>query len=189
MKKVTVFCGAATGAAPEIVNEIKQFAALLAANNCELIYGGSTVGLMGIVADSMLAHGGKTTGVLPQVLADREIAHPHLSELIIVPDFAERKRQLFQMADTIVLLPGGPGSLDEFFDIANQIHVGLTVKKLGILNACDFYDGLIQQMRVSTELGFMHPSMLAQLQIAPTAQGLVTALQHAEALKVLRTYN
>ena len=117
MKSIAVYCGASKGTNPIYEVSAKRLGIILAAQNIELIYGAGSVGLMGVIANKVLEGGGKALGVIPQFLVDMEVAHKNLSELIIVPTMHERKQIMADRADGVIVLPGGFGTLDEFFEM------------------------------------------------------------------------
>src|SRR3990167_3484318 len=131
MKSVAIFCGAASGSDPNLLKEVVTLVQLLAQNEIEVIYGGGKLGIMGLVADTAIQHNCKITGIIPEFLIEKELVHGSLSELIAVKSLSERKQAICEKADGFILLPGGIGSLDEFFDMLSQMHVGLITKKFG----------------------------------------------------------
>jgi len=122
-----------------------------------LVYGGAKVGLMGIVADAVLEQGGKAIGVLPHFLRQREIAHEGLTELILVDSMHERKAKMAALADGFIALPGGPGTLEEFFEIFTWAQLGLHRKPCGLLNVNGYYDPLLSMFEAMVREGFMKP--------------------------------
>lgn len=143
-KRLAVFCGSSLGGNPDYQQAAKQLANAFVEHNITCIYGGASVGLMGILADTMLAKQGQVIGVIPKHLKDVEIAHLQLSELIEVADMHTRKRTIYDMADGFILLPGGFGSVEEFVEITTWTQLGYSQKPLGIFNVNGFYDKLIQ---------------------------------------------
>lgn len=143
MKRIAVFCGSSDGKSPIYRADAIKLGEELAKRNLELVYGGSCVGLMGAVADAVLQNGGKVVGVLPDFLKHKEIAHPHLTELIIVESMHERKAKMAELADGFITLPGGAGTMEEFFEIFTWAQLGLHQKPCGILNTNHYYDPLI----------------------------------------------
>lgn len=143
MKRIAVFCGSSAGASPVYTEEAVALGKELARREMELVYGGSCIGLMGAIADSMVESGGKVIGVLPDFLQEKEIAHPALSELIVVKSMHERKAKMTELADGFITLPGGAGTMEEFFEIFTWAQLGLHKKPLGILNINHYYDPLV----------------------------------------------
>jgi uncharacterized protein (TIGR00730 family) len=143
MKRVCVFCGSSPGAREEYAATARQLAGDLVARGCELVYGGGNVGLMGVVADAVLARGGRVIGVIPEVLLAKEVAHRGLTELRVVASMHERKAVMTDLADAFVALPGGLGTLEELFEVLTWSQLGLHAKPCGLLNVCGYFDGLL----------------------------------------------
>ncbi|MGE6516526.1 TIGR00730 family Rossman fold protein [Lysinibacillus sphaericus] len=143
MKSIAVFCGSSIGASEAYREGAILLGRELAKRNITLIYGGASVGVMGTVADTVLQEGGKVIGVIPTLLEDREISHKHLTELIVVNSMHERKSKMMELADGFIALPGGPGTLEEFFEVFTWNQIGLIQKPCGILNISHYYDLLI----------------------------------------------
>lgn len=186
MKSVAIFCGAASGSDPNLLEEVVNLVRLLAQNDIEVIYGGGKLGIMGLVADTAIQHNCKIVGIMPEFLIDREIAHDSLSELISVKSMSERKQIICEKADSFILLPGGVGSLDEFFDMLSQMHVGRISKKFGILNAGNYYDATLEQLRKAKELDFMSVEMHDLIKVGLTAKELFNKMIVGEAYKIDR---
>ncbi|MBW4082496.1 TIGR00730 family Rossman fold protein [Paenibacillus sp. S150] len=143
MKSIAVFCGSRDGASPVYRESAHALGVTLAERGITLIYGGATVGLMGEVADAALAAGGKVIGVIPHFLKSREIEHKLLTELIVVDSMHERKLKMSELAEGFIALPGGPGTMEEYFEIFTWAQLGLHQKPCGILNVHHYYDPLI----------------------------------------------
>lgn len=186
MKSVAIFCGAAKGSDLNVLKEVENLVQLLAENNIEVIYGGGKVGIMGLVADTAVKHRCKITGVIPQFLIDKELVHKGLSELISVQSLSERKQVICERSDGFILLPGGIGSLDEFFDMLSQMHVGLIRKKFGILNTSSYYDATLAQLRKAIELGFMSTKLYELIKIGESAESLYQEMMLGEAGQIDR---
>jgi len=163
IKSVCVFCGSSSGENKVYSEAAKNLGKLFVKENITLVYGGAKVGLMGIIADEVLNHGGKAIGVIPDFFSDKEIAHSHLSELIFVKSMAERKSLLAGLSDAFIAMPGGFGTMDELFEMMTSSQLDLHKKAVGILNINHFYDALIQQVDVMAKEKFMktiHREML-----------------------------
>jgi hypothetical protein len=156
VKKLAVFCGSSNGASDVYIEGAKKLGEELAKRDIALVYGGASVGIMGAVADSVLDEGGHVIGVMPRFLDNREIAHKNLSELIIVDSMHERKAKMADLADGFIALPGGPGTLEEFFEIFTWAQLGLHHKPCGLLNINHYYDPLIALFNHMTEEQFLH---------------------------------
>ena len=155
MKRVTVFCGSSFGTDMIYKSQATLLGQTLAKHNIELVYGGAKVGLMGAVADGVLNEGGKVIGVLPNFLKSKEIAHEHLTELILVDSMHERKTQMNELCDGVIALPGGFGTLEEFFEMLTWAQLGLHKKPIAILNIDGFYDPLINLIQTMVNKGFL----------------------------------
>lgn len=143
MKRVAVYCGSSLGASDAYKAGAIQLGKELAKRNITLVYGGSSIGLMGAVADTVLKEGGQAIGVIPKVLEEREISHKGLTKLITVETMHERKAKMAELVDGFVVLPGGTGTLEEFFEVFTWGQIGLHKKPCGLLNIHHYYDPLI----------------------------------------------
>jgi hypothetical protein len=144
LRRVCVFCGSSPGARPEYAEAAAAVGRLLAAQSMTLVYGGASVGLMGVLADAAIGAGGTVIGVMPESLADREISHPGLTELHVVPTMHERKATMADLSDGFLALPGGLGTLEELFEIWTWGHLGYHEKPCGLLNIADYYTSLLK---------------------------------------------
>ncbi len=143
MKRLAVFCGSSDGASDVYRRGAIQLGKELARKEISLVYGGASVGLMGAVATAVLENGGQAIGVIPELLKDREMAHPDLTELYVVQSMHERKAKMTDLADGFIALPGGPGTLEEFMEIFTSAQLGVHQKPLGLLNTNHYYDPLV----------------------------------------------
>ena len=143
MKTLCVFCGSSPGTRPTYAQAARSLGETLAERGLGLVYGGGKVGLMGELADAVLAKGGKVTGVMPDFLAAKEIAHPNLTELRLVASMHERKALMAKLADGFIMLPGGFGTLEEFMEVLTWAQLGLHNKPLGLLNVEGYYNSLL----------------------------------------------
>ncbi|ASS64944.1 TIGR00730 family Rossman fold protein [Paenibacillus sp. RUD330] len=143
MKAIAVFCGSRMGAKPAYARGASRLGSELARRGITLVYGGASVGIMGVLADSVLQAGGKVVGVIPTMLEEREISHRGLTELIVVGSMHERKLAMSELADGFIAMPGGPGTMEELFEIFTWGQLGLHGKPIGLLNVDGYYDGLI----------------------------------------------
>ena len=174
IRSVCVFCGSNPGTNPRFADAAREFGGLLAKEGIALVYGGGHVGLMGIVADSVLANGGKAIGVIPRALWDREVGHRGLTELHIVETMHERKAMMASLADAFVALPGGLGTLEEIFEVWTWAQLGIHAKPLGFLDVAGFYDPLMEFLDRGVEAGFIREQYRAM------------AIVDAEAVTLLR---
>lgn len=157
MKSICVFCGANFNNDPLLTKAIDQLAQVMVSRNLTLIFGGGRVGVMGMIADAVLQKGGKAVGVIPEFLMNKEVGHTGLTELHIVQNMHQRKQIMNDLCDGIITLPGGFGTLEEFFEVLTWLQLGLHQKPIGILNVNGFYDFLIKQMDVMVEQRFLKP--------------------------------
>jgi uncharacterized protein (TIGR00730 family) len=142
VRKICVFCGSSPGARPEYTQATEELSALLVAENIGVVYGGGGVGLMGKLADAVLAHGGEITGVIPSALMEKEIGHREVEDMRVVHSMHERKALMAELADAFVALPGGIGTLEELVEVFTWSQLGLHDKPCGLLNVEGYYDGL-----------------------------------------------
>ena len=140
---LAVFCGSKTGNNPEFVKQAIALGHLLASKKIPLIYGGGNKGIMGAVSNAVLEKGGKVIGIIPEILRDREHHHEGITELIIVDDMHARKKILYEKCDAAIILPGGFGTMDEFFEMLTWNQLSIHDKKIFILNTAGFYDHLL----------------------------------------------
>jgi uncharacterized protein (TIGR00730 family) len=155
MKSICVFCGANISSDPELKEAVEQLAQVMVAKGITLIYGGGKVGVMGLLADAVLDKGGKAIGIIPQFLLDKEVGHTGLTELHIVENMHQRKQMMNDLCDGIIMLPGGFGTLEEFFEVLTWLQLGLHSHPVGVLNVNGFYDHLLLQMDVMVEQRFL----------------------------------
>jgi uncharacterized protein (TIGR00730 family) len=130
----------------------------MVSRDIELVYGGGKVGVMGILADAVMSRGGRVTGVIPQFLMDKEVGHTGITELRIVENMHQRKQLMNDLCDAIIMLPGGFGTLEEFFEVLTWLQLGLHNHPVGILNTNGFYDNLLAQMDVMVEQRYLKPT-------------------------------
>lgn len=155
VKKLAIFCGSNIGNSMIYKEAAETLADELSRAGLSIVYGGAKVGLMGLIADRMMANGSSVIGVIPQALFDVEIGHKQITQLHVVNSMQERKAMMSELADGFLMLPGGPGSLDEFFEVMTESQLGYHTKPYGILNTGGYYNGLLQFMDYAVEQGFM----------------------------------
>lgn len=158
MKSLCVFCGSNSGASPNYARAAARVGTLLAERGITLVYGGGRVGLMGILADAALAAGGKAIGVIPRALEAREVAHTGLTELRVVSSMHERKALMSELADGFLALPGGIGTMEEWFEVWTWGQLGIHPKPLGMLNVAGYYDHLLAFFDRMVTDGFLPPA-------------------------------
>ncbi|MEK3713635.1 LOG family protein [Paenibacillus sp. FSL R7-0333] len=173
MKSIAVFCGSSEGTSPVYKESAILLGKELAARNITLIYGGATVGLMGAIADSVMQAGGQVIGVLPHFLKQREIEHTRLTELIMVDSMHERKLKMSELADGFIAMPGGPGTMEEYFEIFTWAQLGLHQKPCGLLNVNHYYDPLIALFSNMAREQFMQEKHHSIMLNATTPEGIL----------------
>lgn len=181
MKSITVFCGSSFGSDDIYKEQATLLGQTLAKQNIQLVYGGADVGLMGAVADGALNEGGKVTGVLPCFLQSKEIAHKQLTELILVETMHERKTKMNDLCDGVIVLPGGYGTLEEFFEMITWAQLGLHKKPIAILNIDGFYDDLIKLVQTMVDKGFLKQINRDMLLINDNIDKLLEMMKNYEA--------
>jgi uncharacterized protein (TIGR00730 family) len=155
IKRLCVFCGSSTGTRPAYREAAARLGNQLASSAVALVYGGGRVGLMGVLADTVLKGGGEAIGVMPRALVEKEIAHPTLTRLHVVESMHERKALMADLADAFVLLPGGFGSWEEFCEVVTWLQLGMHRKPCGILNVAGYYDALLKLISHAASEGFL----------------------------------
>jgi len=157
IKSLCVYCGANFNGDPKLKLVVDKLAEVMVANNIKLIYGGGSVGIMGLIADAVLKYKGEAIGVITQFLVDKEVGHIGLTEMIVTENMHQRKQKMADLADAFLILPGGFGTLEEFFEVLTWLQLGLHKKPIGILNYKGFYNPLLMQMDVMVEQKFLKP--------------------------------
>ncbi|KLT65419.1 TIGR00730 family Rossman fold protein [Pedobacter sp. BMA] len=158
LKAVCVYCGSNFNGDEQLRSAIKQLAETLVKQDISLVYGGGSVGVMGILANDVLASGGTVTGVIPQFLIDKEVGHKGVTEMIVTENMHQRKQKMADLSDGFVILPGGFGTLEEFFEVLTWLQLGLHNKPIGVLNVNGFYDPLFAQMEMMVQSKFLKPA-------------------------------
>ncbi|MDB4927187.1 TIGR00730 family Rossman fold protein [Mucilaginibacter sp.] len=157
MRSICVFCGANFNGDPVLKEAVGLLAEVMVNKNITLIFGGGKVGVMGIIADAVLQRGGKAIGVIPGFLMDKEVGYTGLTEMHIVANMHQRKQLMNDLCDGVIMLPGGFGTLEEFFEVLTWLQLGLHQHPIGVLNVNGFYDNLLKQMDVMVEQRFLKP--------------------------------
>ena len=156
MRRVCVFCGSSAGTHPNYVSQMVRLGQAIAARGLELVYGGGRIGLMGVIADTVLAQGGKVTGVIPQAIMKAEVAHMGLTQLQVVQDMHDRKAMMMQLSDAFIAAPGGIGTMEEMFEIWTWGQLGLHTKPLGFYNVENYFQPLQGFLDHMAAQGFVH---------------------------------
>jgi uncharacterized protein (TIGR00730 family) len=154
---ICVYCGSSSGSHPEYTDQARVFGTDMARRGITLVYGGGKVGLMGVVANAVLAGGGKVIGVIPRQLVELEVAHPGLSELVVVETMHQRKTRMYELSDAFVALPGGFGTMDEMFEMLTWAQLGLHRYPCAFLDVRGYYRSLSAMMNHMVSEGFVRP--------------------------------
>lgn len=171
--RLGVFCGSKEGNKPVYKEAAVNLGDTFARYHISLVYGGSSTGIMGVIADTLLNHQGEVIGVIPEPLFAREIAHQHLTELKKVKTMHERKAKMYELSDGFIVLPGGIGTLEEFFEVFTWYGIGEEKKPCGILNVDNYYDPLINLLDHMVTEGFLTKDLREILVIEESAEELV----------------
>lgn len=177
MTAICVFCGANKGSRPEYETLTRQLGKSLVRRGIQTVYGAGKVGLMGVLADEVLAEGGKITGIIPDFLKRMEVCHLGLTELIEVETMHQRKQKMAEISDGFFVLPGGYGTLDEFFEILTWKQLNLHQKPIGLFNHEGYYDHLIAHMDLMVREGFLRPANRDLVIIEPDLETLLDRMQ------------
>jgi uncharacterized protein (TIGR00730 family) len=173
---LAIFCGSKAGNNPIYIEKAKSLGGLMASNNITMIYGGGKNGLMGCVADAIMAKGGIVRGVIPQLLIEWESQHNEISELMIVDDMHQRKRKMYELCDAALILPGGFGTLDELFELLTWNQLSLHDKKVFVLNSGGFYNHLLAHLQLLTDEGFLYGKLEEQITVLNEPEELLKYL-------------
>jgi len=176
MSSICVYCGSSPGNDPAFLEAATRMGASLAQGGHKLVYGGGNVGLMGAVADAALMAGGEVIGVIPEMLAERELAHDRLTTLHTVLTMHERKFRMAELSDGFIAMPGGIGTLEEIIEIFVWSQLGVHTKPCGILNINGFYDPLLSFLEHMTSAQFLSSGHLAQLQVDSDPESLLSKM-------------
>jgi uncharacterized protein (TIGR00730 family) len=178
VKNVCVFCGSATGRRPAYARAARLLGAALAGKGLGLVYGGGSIGLMGVVADAALAGGAEVTGVIPRALARHEVAHHGLTRLEIVPSMHARKARMARLADAFLAMPGGIGTMEELFEVLTWGYLGIHAKPTGLLDVGGYWRPLIRLLDHAVEEGFLRPAHRRLVVVDRSPARLLERLEH-----------
>jgi len=177
MKRIAIYCGSKSGNRSQFTLDVQKLGEVIAREKIELVYGGGRVGLMGVLANAVLAQGGRVTGVIPTGLFTNEVAHSELTDLITVEDMHARKAKMIQLSDGFIVLPGGLGTMDEFFEVWTWCQLGIHNKPIGILNIDGYYDALLTFLNQMVGCGFLDAVFLEQLYVDTDGERLIQKLR------------
>ncbi len=178
MNRLCVYCGSSSGTGDDYVSAARELGKLLLQQEIGLVYGGASLGIMGIIADTVLAGGGNVTGIIPQALHGKEIAHEGLTELHVVDSMHERKSLMAVLSDGFVAMPGGFGTLEEIIEIITWGQLGFHDKPCGLLNVAGYFDHLLAFLDHSAAQGFLHPQHRDMLLVASTPAELLRKFEN-----------
>ncbi|QEY25037.1 TIGR00730 family Rossman fold protein [Neisseria animalis] len=173
MHTIAVYCGSNLGDTPDYCRAAREIGRVIAERGSRLVYGGGKIGLMGEVADAVLAAGGEVVGVIPTFLREKEVAHQGLTELLETPDMPSRKNKMIELADAFIALPGGIGTYEELFEVLSLAQLRQHAKPVGILNINGFFDPLLLMMKQTADSGFMPQANTGLLCVADNPQELL----------------
>jgi uncharacterized protein (TIGR00730 family) len=173
---ICVYCGSRFGNNPNFKVEAENLGRLFAQNKMRLVYGAGDVGLMGAIADATMDAGGEVMGVIPEHLFSREVGKSNITTYVVTENMHERKKVMFMNADASVILPGGAGTLDEFFEVLTWRQIGIHTKPIFVLNVDGYWDGLSTLIQHQIDHGFADASILSYFEVHTSAQGIIDAL-------------
>jgi len=173
MKSIAVICGSSEGNDSQIIDQAYQLGETFAKRQIVLVFGAAKIGVMGQVANGVLDNHGEVIGVIPNFLKTKEIVHDNLTELVITENMHDRKVIMYERSDAFIIIPGGFGTMDEFFEITTWGQLGLHTKPIGILNTNGYYDALISQCKMMVSKGFLKQENLDAVVIDTTIEGLL----------------
>ncbi len=176
-KRICVFAGSSPGRQPQYVEAAQQLGEELCARGYDLVYGGGRVGLMGTVADSVLGHGGQVIGVIPEALAEKEVAHRGLTDLRVVTSMHERKALMAELSTAFIALPGGLGTLEELFEVLTWVQLGIHTKPCGLVNVGGYFNGLLEFISHAVEERFLKPDHQSMILVDSDIKALLDAVE------------
>nr|WP_290577691.1 TIGR00730 family Rossman fold protein [Algiphilus sp.] len=176
IRTLCVYCGSSRGNHPDYLHAVRALGSVIAERGIRLVYGGASVGIMGALADVVLAEGGSVVGIIPEHLVRHEVAHQQLSDLRVVASMHERKALMAELSDAFVALPGGLGTIEELFEMLTWAQLDLHRKPCGVLNVRGYFDHLLAFLDHAEAEQFVRPHHRAMLQVADDAEALLAAL-------------
>jgi uncharacterized protein (TIGR00730 family) len=189
LKRIAVFCGSSKGFNPVYAEHARELGTYLAQNNIGMIYGGGKIGLMGILADTILKHQGEVIGVIPGLLRHEEVAHTDITEMIITKKMSKRKVKISKLADGYIALPGGFGTLDEIFEALTLGQLGIETKPVGLLNTNGYFNPILNQLELMVKEGFLKETNRNMLLVSNSVTDLLDQMQNYKAPKISKVIN
>lgn len=184
IKSICVFCGSSPGADPEYSHAARELGMLLGRKGITLVYGGSNIGLMRVIADACLSEGGHVIGVMPRGLIDREVAYTSLKEFHVVESMSIRKEKMAELSDAFIAMPGGIGTLDEIFEAMSWNQLEIMDKPVALLNTAGFYNQLVDFLRLTVEQRFVRPEHFTNLLVHGNPAELLNLIASHVTVKV-----
>ncbi|HXK58933.1 MAG TPA: TIGR00730 family Rossman fold protein [Acidobacteriota bacterium] len=176
MKRICVFCGSSLGNRKEYADAARRFGQVMVQMAVDLVYGGGSIGLMGVLADAILSEGGQVFGVIPERLATKELAHTGLTRLYVVTSMHERKAVMAELAHGFAALPGGLGTFEELFEVVTWAQLGIHRKPIGLLNTAGYFDPLIAMIEAAIDEGFIQAEHRELLVVEEDSEALLGRL-------------
>lgn len=189
MKKICIFCGSSMGFDPIYREKAADLGRVLADNNCELLYGGGNVGLMKVIADVMMERHCKVLGTITQHLLDMRVGHPEIDELIVVETMSERKKILEDMADAFIAMPGGVGTMDEFFEVMVLSQLRVFDKPVALFNVNGYYDDIVRFLARATKEGFVHSEHANNIIVSDDPKMLLKGIEKFKPVQITKWVN
>ena len=180
IKKVCVYCASSSKVNSQYVETARKLGKILAKNDLELVYGGGSVGLMGVLADSVLENGGRVTGVIPRFMVEVEWQHNGLTELVLTETMHERKEKMAELADAVVALPGGCGTMEELLEMITWKQLGIHSQPIVIVNVNEYYTHLLAQFQQAADELFMRPQHLEMWSVVTDADEVLRAIENGK---------
>ena len=180
IKKVCVYCASSSKVNSQYVETARKLEKILAENDLELVYGGGSVGLMGVLADSVLENGGRVTGVIPRFMVEVEWQHNGLTELVLTETMHERKEKMAELADAVVALPGGCGTMEELLEMITWKQLGIHSQPIVIVNVNEYYTHLLAQFQQAADELFMRPQHLEMWSVVTDADEVLRAIENGK---------
>ena len=181
MKSIAVFCGSSIGFNPIYSQEAKKLGEYFAAHDIEMVFGGGKIGMMGVMADALIAKKGRIIGVIPGLLRHEEVEHDEVTQMIVTKTMSKRKVKISKLVDGYLALPGGFGTLDEIFEALTLSQLGIEQKPIGVLNTNGFFNNLIKQLEVMVEEGYLKQSNKDMLLVSDSVDVLMEKMLNYKA--------
>ncbi len=186
MQNITVYCGSNLGLTPDYYYAAKQMGKAIAKRGSHLVYGGGSAGLMGVLADSVLEHGGLATGVIPHFLDEKEVAHKGLTKLIMTETMSQRKLKMIELADAYIAMAGGLGTYEELFEVLSNAQLELDNSPIGLLNTNGFFNPLLNLLKNTADCGFMPADNLKLVCVSDDPEILLNQMAHYIPTKTIK---